>query len=222
MASHAFGRLIAAGPLPFRGPQNILPPTIISAVEGMPVVYDVGEWTGFGLVEIEARVFSAGIALPDEGGMAIPGPEHATVYLVVTATDDSGVTVQLVSDPVEVVPLALFPVIVDPPVIATAAAGTLATATYGSATIGQIETTRWILGDDIISIDAAPVLPEGAAGVALTLEVVWENLGARTIAISAPKVIDPPPLNLLATLMLESGEDLLLEDGDNLLLEEEA
>lgn len=217
--AYTFGRLIAAGPLPFRGAHNVVPPTITSAVEGVPVAYDVGEWTGFGAMTITAHVFSDGIALPDEGGMAIPGPEHATVYLVVSATDDSGVTVQRVSEPIEVIPQAMVPVVVDLPVIVTAAAGTLATATYGSATFGRIETTRWLLRDAVLSIDAAPVLPDDAAGAILTLEVVWENLGARTIAISAPKVVDRPPLLGPPAMLLEDGGNLLLENGGNLLLE---
>ena len=220
--AYTFGRLIAAGPLPFRGPRNIVPPTIVSAVEGRPVVYDAGEWTGFGPVTITARVFSAGTALPDEGGVVIPGPEGATVYLVVTATDDSGVTVQAVSEPVKVLPPVLFPVVIDRPVILTAAAGTLATATYGSATIGQIETTRWLLDDSMISIDVVPRLPDDAAGAILTLEVVWDHLGARTIALSEAVVVGQPPLLGLPAMILESGDYLLLESGDNLLLENEA
>ena len=103
--AYTFGRLIAAGPLPFRGPRNIVPPTILLASEGVPVVYDAGEWTGFGPVTITAHVFSGGVALPEEGGVTIASLDHATIYLVVTATDDSGVPVQITSEPVTVSPL---------------------------------------------------------------------------------------------------------------------
>ncbi|MFT3973342.1 MAG: hypothetical protein QM699_07795 [Amaricoccus sp.] len=220
--AYTFGRLIAAGPLPLRGPHNVVPPSIVSAFVGVPVVYDGGEWTGFGPVTITARVFSAGVALPDEGGMAIPGEEHATVYLVVTATDDTGIAVQLTSEPAEVRPPAVFPVIVVPPLIVSARAGRLAAATYGAASVGQIEAIRWLLGDDVISINAVPLLSDEAAGAILTLEVVWENIGARTIAHAAPKVVDLPLSLGVPSMVLESGEPLLLESGEYIILESEA
>ena len=220
--AHTFGRLIASGPLPFRGPRSIVPPVIISAVEGVPVVYDVGEWAGFGPVTIVAQVFSDGVALPDEGGVVIPNLEHGAVYLVVTATDDSGVTVQVTSEPVSVIPLARFPVVIDAPMILSAVAGKVATATLGSATVGQVETARWLIGDNVIAVGTSPMMPGTSAGSVLTLEVVWENLGARTVAISAPVIIGLPPYTGPLAMLLESGEFLLLESGGTIHLEREA
>lgn len=107
--TYVFGRLIASGPLPIRGALNVGAPQILSAVEGLPVEYDAGRW--FRAVHVDASVYSAGVALPVVGGVTIPGPElvGSGVYLVVTATDESGATVQVVSLPVVVEPSPFTP-----------------------------------------------------------------------------------------------------------------
>lgn len=106
---YVFGRLIAAGPLSIRGPVNTVAPRITAAVEGSPVEFDTGQWLTVGAATITARLFSGGIALPDVDGVVIPGPAlvGVKIYLVVTATDDSGATVQVVSAAVRVAPLLI-------------------------------------------------------------------------------------------------------------------
>lgn len=108
--AYVFGRLIAAGPLPIRGPVNVVAPQITVAVRGQPVEFDAGQWVG--AVKVVAAVYHAGAALPIDDGRVLPGSDlvGAEIYLVVTATDENGVTVQIASPPVLVAPAYYYDV----------------------------------------------------------------------------------------------------------------